>query len=807
MKLSMEWLNNYVDLGQIDPVDFSEILSKTGLEVEGIENIGEDLSHLVVGEVVECSPLEESDHLNLTKVNVGQVELVQIVCGAPNIAAGQKVIVALPGAVLPGGFEIKESKLRGFDSNGMICSLQELGFSDNVVPKKYANGIYVLPTDAPAGADVVDYLKLNDPVLELDLTPNRADAMSVRGAVYEVGAVLDREINFNPEVDFETIEGNAMFESVSVEVADGSLSPHYQLRIIKNVTIQDSPAWMQMRLMKSGIRPTNNVVDVTNYFLLLYGQPMHTFDYDAVDSHRISVQEATEGDKFTTLDGTQRTLSSQDMLIVSEDTPIGLAGVMGGLDSEVTDSTTTVLLETARFNPERIRLTSKQFNLRSEASARYEKGINAATVEEAGDLAAGLIANLGGGQVVEGVAESKSEEVQNAEVTLNYLSIPNKLGIEMSREELEAIVTRLGFEAEYGEETFTVSVPPRRWDIKIEADMLEEIARIYGYENIPTTLPTGETTVGQLTKEQQLVRKTREISEGFGLNQVISYVLTSKEHAKLLASNDYPQVELLMPISEERAVLRQSIFPALMEIAQFNKARQNNDLAFYETGNVFFGQGKNVQPIEEERFAILLSGVKQSSTWYGKSETYDFYDIKGMVEAYFDAVGVHSEISYELTAKYAEMHPGRTAMIKVAGEEIGLVGQVHPTLAREYDLSDETFFMEMKMDAVLSNLQDMQIQSPIPRFPSSARDLALLVNDTTDHYELVSIIEDNGGEFLKSVELFDLYDGENIETGKKSLAYHLVFLNPQETMTDEVIDKAMTEISEALSKVEGLSIR
>lgn len=807
MKLSMEWLNNYVDLAQIDPVEFSEILSKTGLEVEGIENVGQNLSHLVVGDVVECTPLEGSDHLNLTKVNVGQDELVQIVCGAPNIALGQRVIVALPGAVLPGGFEIKESKLRGVDSNGMICSLQELGFSENVVPKKYANGIYVLPTDAPVGADVVDYLKLNDPVLELDLTPNRADAMSIRGAVHEVSAVLDREINFNPEVEFETVEDKAMFESVSVEVADSSLSPHYQLRIIKGVTIQDSPAWMQMRLMKSGIRPTNNVVDVTNYFLLLYGQPMHTFDYDAMTSHAISVAGATEGAKFTTLDGTERTLSTQDMLIVSDGTPIGLAGVMGGLDSEVTDNTTTVLLETARFNPERIRLTSKQFNLRSEASARYEKGINAATVDEAGELAAGLIANLGGGQVVEGVAESKSEEVKNAEVTLSYDAIPNKLGIDMTQEELQAIITRLGFEADYQETEFTVSVPPRRWDITIEADMLEEIARIYGYDNIPTTLPTGETTAAELTKEQQLVRKTRQISEGFGLNQAISYVLTSKEHAKLLASKDHAAVELLMPISEERAVLRQSMFPALMEIAQFNKARQNNDLAFYETGNVFFGQGKNVQPIEEERFAILLSGVKESASWYGKAETYDFYDIKGMVEAYFDAIGVHSQVAYELTDKYSEMHPGRTAAIKIDGEEIGLVGQVHPTLAREYDLSDETFFMEMTMKAVLSHLQDMQIQSPIPRFPSSARDLALLVNEATGHHQLVSIIENNGGEFLKSVELFDLYDGENIEEGKKSLAYHLVFQNPQATMTDEIIDQAMEKITQALNAVDGLSIR
>ena len=803
----MEWLNNYVNLNQIDPIDFAERLSKTGLEVEGIENIGQGLSHLVVGLVEECAPLEGSDHLNLTKVNVGEDTLRQIVCGAPNIAIGQKVIVALPGAVLPGGFEIKESQLRGVASNGMICSLQELGFDDNVIPKKYNDGIYVLPEETPIGADVVEYLKLDDAVLELDLTPNRADAMSIRGAVYEVGAVLDTPIHFNPEITFETVEDADLFNAVSIEVLDGELSPHYQLRLIKNITIKDSPTWLQIRLMKSGIRPINNIVDVTNYFLLLYGQPMHTFDYDALVSSDISVALAEEGAIFTTLDQTERLLSNTDVVIKSGDTPIALAGVMGGLDSEVTDQTTNVLLEVARFNPERVRLTSKKFGLRSQASMRYEKGINAATVNESGDLAAGLIAQLGGGQVVSGIIEAKSQEIETIEITLNYAVIASKLGIEISRDTLEKIMARLGFETTYDAETFTVTVPPRRWDLTIEADILEEIARIYGYDNIPTTLPTGATTVGQLTKEQQLVRQTRQISEGLGLNQVISYVLTSREQAKLMANEAYPQVELLMPISEERAVLRQSMFPALMEIAQFNRARQNTDLAFYEIGNVFFGQGAHKQPIEEERFAILVSGVKNVSTWYGKQELYSFYDLKGMVEAYLDAVGVHTDISYELTSDYVEMHPGRTAAIKINGQTVGIIGQVHPTLAREYDLVDETFFMEMKMELILANLQDMQIQTPIPRFPSSTRDLALLVNEETMHLDLVGIIETHGGPFLKSVQLFDLYDGENIESGNKSLAYHLLFQNPQETLTDEAIDSAMSTISAALEEVSGLTIR
>lgn len=802
----MEWLNQYVDLTGVDPLDFAEILSKTGLEVEGIENLGEGLSRLVVGEVVACEPIEDSDHLNLTKVNVGK-ETVQIVCGAPNIATGQKVIVALPGAVLPGDFKIKKSKLRGHESNGMICSLQELGISENVIPKKYADGIYVLPNDAPVGTDIVEYLKLNDPVLELDLTPNRADAMSIRGAVYEVGAVLDKSVHFNPTIESEKVQDDVLLNAVTIDVTENDLSPHYQLRIIKDVTIQDSPVCIQMRLMKSGIRPINNIVDVTNYFLLLYGQPMHTFDYDALNSHDIKVTRAKDGTLFKTLDQSDRELSNNDVVIQSGVTPVALAGVMGGYDSEVTDQTTTILLEVARFNPEYVRLTSKKFNLRSESSARYEKGINAATVHEAGDLAAALIAQLGQGKVVEGVIESASEEIEENTISLKYQTITEKLGVEITLDELKSIMARLGFETEFADNHMVASIPPRRWDIHIEADMLEEIARIYGYDNIPTTLPTGETTVGTLTKQQQLQRKTRELSEGFGLNQVISYVLTSKEQATLMDNPDYPKVELLMPISEERAVLRQSMFPAMMEIAQFNKARQNTHLAFYEIGNVFFGQGKNQQPIEEERFAILLSGIKNSSTWYASQQSYDFYDLKGMAESYLESVGVQSEITYQLTQDYEEMHPGRTAVIKLDDESIGLLGQVHPTMARMYDLPDETFFMEVKMTAVLNHLQSMSIQSPIPRFPSSTRDLALLVNEETQHLYLVSIIEENGGQYLQSVELFDLYDGDNIEDGKKSLAYHLLFQNPEDTLTDEAIDQAMEKIQKALVEVSGLSIR
>lgn len=808
MLISFEWLNDFLDLSAITAGELADRMSRTGIEIESVSNYGSALNNLVVGEVVELEAMEDSDHLSITQVDVGSEELIQIVCGAPNVEKGQKVIVALVGAILPGNFKIKKSKLRGVESNGMICSLQELGFSDSVVAKQYANGIFPLPQDAPIGMDIVEYLKLNDDIIELEITPNRADALSMLGTAYEVGAILSQvpEINAS-NLDYDTEPNTSLLDKVNIEVENSELSENYQLRLITDVTIAESPLWLQIRLMKAGIRPVNNIVDTTNYFLLLYGQPMHAFDFDQLTSKYIHVKSAKEGEQFTTLDGVTRTLSSTDTIIASGDTPIALAGVMGGLDSEVTSETRNVLLETAIFNPERVGQTSKKFALRSESSARFEKGTNKTIINEAADAASQLMAHLAGGKVVEGYKESSTLNLDDVKVRVKNTALLDKIGIDLSQDEIKEIIDRLGFTIAFEEESFVVSVPQRRWDISIEADILEEIARIYGYDNIPTTLPKTATHPGRLNDKQQWIRRTRGIAEGLGLNQVITYILTSEKMANLVKSDDYDFVQLNFPMSEERKFLRQSMFPALIETAQYNQARQNKHLAFYETGKVFYSQGEHQQPIEKEHLAILLSGEYNESTWYDPSQNYDFYVLKGMLETYFEAFRLNHLISYEAISSMDVLHPTRSARILLEGEKIGYMGQIHPTVTEEFDLSQASFFAELDVEKMQAYQKENLIQQPIAKYPSSSRDIALLVDADQLHQELVNIINDNGGEYLVSVDLFDRYVGDNIPAGKQSLAYHLTFRNPVNTLKDEDVEKAMSQITSSLKNIEGLEIR
>lgn len=797
MQISMEWLSNFLDLSQTNGQELANLMSVTGIEVEKVFNYGDGLSNLVVGHVIDCQPHPNSDHLKVCQVDIGD-KTTQIVCGAPNVALGQRVIVALPGAVLPGNFKIKPTKLRGQDSNGMICSLQELGFSDNLVPKHASDGIYILEEDAPVGADVIDYLKLNDDILETDITPNRADALSMRGIAYELGAILNQTPVFDFIELYPVEKDSSLLDKVSVSATQQGLTSHYQLRVIDNITVKPSPVWLQIRLMKAGIRPINNIVDVTNYYLLLYGQPMHAFDYDAISSQEVLVTLAEEGQVFTTLDDNERILNKQDVLIKTGNQISAMAGVMGGLDSEVTGSTKRILLETAVFSPAKVRLTSKRHGLRSESSMRFEKGINPATVDESGQQAAALMALLGDGTVVVGVKEYQEQKAQSVEVTVAYDSISNKIGVDMDKETISDIINRLGFEVDFAEETFTVTVPPRRWDITIEADILEEIARIYGYNRIPATLPAGEMTLGQLTPKQQFVRRLRRLSEAAGLNQVVTYVLTSFEEAKLLSDNEADFVKLLMPMSEERVILRQSMLPAMLEVARYNQARQINQLAFYEIGRVFYGRGSGQLPLEKERFSVLLSGVKQPATWLNKAETYDFFDIKGVCEQILNQLNLDAEVTCQATDQIDVMHPGRTAYILFNQAIVGLMGQIHPLVADKFDLNPSTFYLEIDLDLMIEHMGADIIQQVIPRYPSSSRDISFLVDDTVSHADLVATIKANAGPYLRFVHLFDLYQREHIEAGKKSMAYHLVFLNSFETLKDQQIDAIMEQVTQAL---------
>ena len=804
MKVSYKWLKEYLDLSDVTPDELAEKMSRTGIEVDDVIYPGKGLSKIVVGDTLSVVDHPDSDHLHVCQVNIGTEEPIQIVCGAPNVAAGQKVIVALHGARITGNAKIKKGKMRGQESNGMICSLAELGYSESVVSKKYADGIFILPAEAVPGTEVVDLLELDDAILDIDITPNRADALSMRGSAYEVAAIYNKALKF-PEAPVSEKTGSVT-EYIKVAVEDTNDAPAYHIQVIKDVKIAESPLWLQNKLMNGGIRPINNVVDITNYILLEYGQPLHAFDYDQIGSKEIIVRRAKENETMTTLDGVERTLDTDNIVITNGTAPIALAGVMGGLDSEITDGTVTVALEAALFNPVLIRKTAGKFNLRSESSSRFEKGINVATIRTAGQHAAELIHELAGGTIVAGTASVDTVEVKDTEVVITLEKINRSLGTAISSGEVTAIFNQLGFASTFDGEIFTVAVPPRRWDISIYADILEEVARIYGYDNLPETLPITPALPTALTPKQHTMRITRRFMEGAGLTQNISYVLTTAEKAREYAVEDKEGIRLAWPMSEDRSTLRMNLLSTLLDNAAYNVARKNTDIQFYEIGRVFFPSADSVLPIEAERLAGVMTGMAYQKDWQMAAEPVNFYHAKGVLDGYFETMGLSDQIRFEAAKDLKWMHPGRTAAVYLGDAYIGYVGQVHPATANAYDLK-ETYAFEIDFEAIIAAPKEVITQQPIPKFPGVTRDVALLVDETVTHQQIVKTIKENGGKFLKDVHLFDIYQGKGIEDGKKSVAYSMSFLNPEATLVDEDINKAFTKLVAALETECGAAIR
>ncbi|NYE07753.1 phenylalanyl-tRNA synthetase beta chain [Bacillus niacini] len=803
MFVSYKWLQDYVDLSGVSAVELAEKITKSGIEVEGVDVLNEGITGVVVGHVVERVQHPNADKLSKCQVDIGQGEPVQIICGAPNVAQGQKVAVATVGAVLPGNFKIKRAKLRGEESNGMICSLTELGVEAKVVPKEYSEGIFVFPQDAEVGTDAIALLNRDDEVLELGLTPNRADCLSMLGVAYEVAAILGREVKL-PEIDVQPVTEKAT-DYITVKVEANEDNPLYAAKVIKNVKIGPAPLWMQTRLMSAGIRPHNNVVDITNYILLEYGQPLHAFDYDRLGSNEILVRRANDGEKFTTLDDVERTLTSDHLVITNGTEPVALAGVMGGANSEVTSDTTTVLLEAAYFTGGTVRKASKDHGLRSEASARFEKGVDPNRVRAAGERAAYLIGKYAGGEVLEGASEVDTLTVEPAVVSITLEKINNVIGTNLTVADVEAIFERLQFAVSSEGETITVTAPTRRGDIKIEEDLIEEVARLYGYDNIPKTLPIGSATPGKLSDYQKKRRIVRQYLEGAGLFQAVTYSLTSEEKAAQFALEKRDFIRLAMPMSEDRSILRLSIMPQLLEVVKYNSARQNDSLAVYETGAVFLANGNEALPEEQEHLAGAITGLWHSHSWQGEKKAVDFYVVKGILEGLFAKFGLTESVTY-VQAKVDNMHPGRTAEIHLNGERIGFVGQVHPTMQKELDLKD-TYVFELSLKAVLEEATAALRYEAIPRFPSITRDIALVVDKETVSGVLKDVIQQAGGKLLKEVSVFDLYEGERMEEGKKSIAYSLKYMDPERTLTDEEVTKVHTQVLEALKTQAGAVLR
>lgn len=801
MLVSYKWLKELVDVTVLSE-ELAEKMSTTGIEVEGVSSPADGLSKIVVGEVVSCEEVPET-HLHVCQVNVGEEVLRQIVCGAPNVRAGIKVMVALPGARIADNYKIKKGKIRGLESLGMICSLGELGISDSVVPKEFSDGIQILPEEAVPGDSVFPYLDLDDEIIELSITPNRADALSMRGVAYEVAAIYDKSVHFKDFPLLETQEQAGEQLSVAIET---DKAPFYAARILENVTIAPSPQWLQNLLMNAGIRPINNVVDVTNYILLYFGQPMHAFDLDTFEGNQIVVREACAGEKLVTLDDEERELEMSDLVIAVADKPVALAGVMGGAATEISSQSSRVVLEAAVFDGTSIRKTSGRLNLRSESSSRFEKGINLATVTEALDAAASMIADLAGATVQAGIVSAGQVDTSDIEIVSTLSDVNRVLGTELTYTDIEDVFRRLGFGLTGDAEKFTVSVPRRRWDIHIEADLYEEIARIYGYDKLPATLPKGDGTAGQLTETQKLRRKVRTVAEGAGLTEVITYALTTPEKAVQFSTNPSNLTELMWPMTVDRSVLRQNMVAGILDTVAYNVARKNKDLALYEIGKVFeqTGNPQEELPTEINSFAFALTGLVTEKDFQTPAVPVDFFYAKGILEALFDRLGL--KVEYTATQALAGMHPGRTATISLDGQVVGFVGQVHPVTAKDYNIP-ETYVAEINLTAIEQVMQPAKLFVEITKFPAVTRDIALLLKAEISHKEVVAAIEAAGMKRLTDIKLFDVFSGEKLGLGMKSMAYTLTFQNPEDTLEDEEVARYMEKIQKSLEVTIGAEVR
>lgn len=800
MLISDEWLKEYVTID--DSVsNLAERITRTGIEVDDLIDYTKDIKNLVVGFVKSKEKHPDADKLNVCQVDIGEDEPVQIVCGAPNVDAGQYVIVAKVGGRLPGGIKIKRAKLRGERSEGMICSLQEIGISSNYVPKTFESGIYVFSEAQVPGTDALQALYLDDQVMEFDLTPNRADALSMIGTAYEVAALYNTKMT-KPDTTSNELELSANNE-LTVTIENEDKVPYYSARVVHDVTIEPSPIWMQARLIKAGIRPINNVVDISNYVLLEYGQPLHMFDQDAIGSQQIVVRQANEGEKMTTLDGTERELLTSDIVITNGQTPIALAGVMGGDFSEVKEQTSNIVIEGAIFDPVSIRHTSRRLNLRSESSSRFEKGIATEFVDEAVDRACYLLQTYANGKVLKDRVSSGELGAFITPIDITADKINRTIGFDLSQNDIVTIFNQLGFDTEINDDVITVQVPSRRKDITIKEDLIEEVARIYGYDDIPSTLPVFEkVTSGQLTDRQYKTRMVKEVLEGAGLDQAITYSLVSKEDATAFSMQQRQTIDLLMPMSEAHASLRQSLLPHLIEAASYNVARKNKDVKLFEIGNVFFANGEGELPDQVEYLSGILTGDYVVNQWQGKKETVDFYLAKGVVDRVSEKLNL--EFSYR-RADIDGLHPGRTAEILLENKIVGFIGELHPTLAADNDLK-RTYVFELNFDALMSVSVGYINYQPIPRFPGMSRDIALEVDQNIPAADLLSTIHAHGGNILKDTLVFDVYQGEHLEKGKKSIAIRLNYLDTEETLTDERVSKVQAEIEAALIE-QGAVIR
>lgn len=802
MKTSLSWIKAYVPGLEATAQEYTDAMTLSGTKVEGYEKLDEDLDKIVVGQIDRIEKHPDADKLIVCQVNVGD-ETIQIVTGAPNVQEGDKVPVVReggrvagghePGSRVAGGIRIKKGKLRGVESFGMMCSIEELGSTRDMYPEAPEEGIYIFPEDVPVGADALEILGLRDVVFEYEITSNRVDCFSVVGIAREAAATFRK--GFRPPVVAKTGNQEDVNDYIKVTVEDTDLCPRYCARVVKNIKIGPSPEWMQRRLASVGIRPINNLVDITNYVMEEYGQPMHAYDLETIAGREIIVRRAKRDEKFVTLDGQERQMDESVLMICDGEKSVGIAGIMGGENSMITDDVKTMLFEAACFDGTNIRRSSKKVGLRTDASGKFEKGLDPNNAQAAIDRACQLVEELGAGEVVGGMVDVYGKKKEPVRVPFDAAKINQLLGTEISREEMLGYFEMVGLS--YDEVTSEVIAPTFRQDLFRLADLAEEVARFYGYDNILPTLPRGEATAGKLSFKLRVEEVARDIAEFCGFSQGMTYSFESpKVFDKLLLPSDSPlrnTVEIVNPLGEDYSIMRTTSLNGMLTSLATNYNRRNKNVRLYELGNIYLPKALPLTELPEERMQFTLG-------MYGDG---DFFSMKGVVEEFFEKVGLHKKEIYDPGSGKPYLHPGRQANILYDGVVVGYLGEVHPDVADTYGIGTKAYVAVIDMPEVTERASFDRKYKGIARFPAVTRDISMVMPKEILAGQVEEVIEKKGGAYLESYGLFDLYEGRQIKEGYKSMAYSIVFRAKDKTLEDAEVTKAMDKI---LGALEGLGI-
>lgn len=810
MQVSIKWLKDYIDFTET-PEQLADKLTMAGIPVENVVDPGEGLEKVVTGRIEKLEPHQNSDHLQICTMNVGLAENIIIVTGAQNVAEGQVVPVAMVGAHLPNGMKISKGKLRGVASNGMLCSAQELKLDLEKLPEEQKTGIFILPSDTPVGIPAKDVLGLNDVVLEFELTANRADCFSVFGLVREIAAITGNKPHF-PEIKVNEDDNTKLNDIFSVEIADPDLCSRFSTRMLKNVKIGPSPEWMQQRLEGAGIRSINNVVDVTNFVMIELGHPMHAYDYDKITGKKLIARRAIEGEELHTLDDTSRKAKGEMLVIADSEKAAGLAGIMGGFETEITDTTTTVVLESADFYGPCIRRTARACGLSSEASGRFERGVDSETTIKALDRAAQLLQEMGACTVCEGIVDVYPNPKQANYVTFTPEQINNHLGTNIAKDVMFNIITSVGFDVTKDEnDEITVKVPSWRNDVTCMADISEEIARLHGFDKIKSTLPNGVSMQGTQSAKQTFIDKVKASLSSQGLYETISFALTNEEtFNKLNIPQDSPlrkAVPIMNPLSDEYPLVRTTLLSSIFDNLARNLARKNDDVALFEVGSVFFPKALPVTELPDEvvKIAGAITGRRNAQGWNQTNDMVDFYDAKGIIEELLANLRV-TRYTVEAGTHYA-MHPGKTALFKKGRDVIATVGEVHPAVLSAYGITKPVYIFELDATTVMKYMAKDLKYKALPKYPATSRDLAMLVDVDVNAADIEKAMTKAAGQNLTQITLFDVYTGKQVEEGKKSLAFSLTFQSNDKTLTDAEIDPAIEKIVAKLQKDFNANLR